>query len=151
MNIKEIKSAIVGIKRSSSNLVGAIQRVSVGVATHAEKHGDITLATKLVNACAGSVRKQALIAYLSDHTPMNWNKTDNCFTLPKNKDKRRSYLIDEMVKVLWTEYTTEPEVKPLDIQKRIDALVKSFDKAKDVNRETVNTKNMDKLRELATS
>ena len=145
---KELKDAISGIKRQSGNLIKTVGNTGVGVVKHAEKHGDITLASLLVNSIAGSVRKQALIVWISDHSPLNWNDKEKRFTMPKNKDKRRAYLIVDMETVCWTEYTKEPEVKPLDIQKRIEAIVKAFDKAKDDGRETVNDTNIQAIRSL---
>ena len=100
------------------------------------------------NKVAGSVRKQALVVWISDHSPLNWNDKEQRFTMPKNKDKRRAYLIAEMEAVCWTEYTKEPEVKPLDIQKRIEAIVKAFDKAKEEGRDTVNDTNIQAIRSL---
>lgn len=146
--VKEIKSAISGIKTQSRNLIKTVGNTGVDVVKHAEKHGDITLASLLVNSIAGSVRKQALIVWISDHSPLNWNDKEKRFTMPKNKDKRRAYLIAEMEAVCWTEYTKEPEVKPLDIQKRIEAIVKAFDKAKEDGRETVNDANIQAIRSL---
>jgi hypothetical protein len=101
-----------------------------------------------VNSVASSARKQALIVWISDHSLLNWNDKEKRFTMPKNKDKRRAYLIAEMEAVCWTEYTKEPEVKPLDIQKRIEAIVKAFDKAKEDGRETVNDANIQAIRSL---
>ena len=146
--VNQIKIAIRGIKKQSANLIGTINATGLDVTKHAEKHGDITLASLLVNSVAGSVRKQALIVWVSDHSPLNWNDTEKRFTMPKNQDKRRAYLIEEMTAVCWTEYTNEPEVKPLDIQKRIEAIIKAFDKAKEDGREIENDTNIDAVRLL---
>jgi len=146
--VKEMKYAISLIQGNSERLVKMVGKTGVDVVKHAEEHGDITLASLLVNKVAGSVRKQALIVWISDHSPLNWNDKEKRFTMPKNKDKRRAYLIAEMEAVCWTEYTKEPEVKPLDIQKRIEAIVKAFDKAKDDGRETVNDTNIQAIRSL---
>ena len=146
--VKEMKYAISLIQGNSERLVKMVGKTGVDVVKHAEKHGDITLASLLVNKVAGSVRKQALVVWISDHSPLNWNDKEQRFTMPKNKDKRRAYLIAEMEAVCWTEYTKEPEVKPLDIQKRIEAIVKAFDKAKEDGRDTVNDTNIQAIRSL---
>jgi|15BtaG_2_1085339.scaffolds.fasta_scaffold20435_3 hypothetical protein len=146
--VKEMKYAISLIQGNSERLVKMVGKTGVDVVKHAEEHGDITLASLLVNKVAGSVRKQALIVWISDHSPLNWNDKEKRFTMPKNKDKRRAYLIAEMEAVCWTEYTKEPEVKPLDIQKRIEAIVKAFDKAKEDGRDTVNDTNIQAIRSL---
>ena len=146
--VKEMKYAISLIQGNSERLVKMVGKTGVDVVKHAEEHGDITLASLLVNKVAGSVRKQALIVWISDHSPLNWNAKEKRFTMPKNKDKRRAYLIAEMEAVCWTEYTKEPEVKPLDIQKRIEAIVKAFDKAKEDGRDTVNDTNIQAIRSL---
>lgn len=146
--VKQMKYAISLIQGNSERLVKMVGKTGIDVVKHAEKHGDITLASLLVNKVAGSVRKQALIVWISDHSPLNWNDKEKRFTMPKNKDKRRAYLIAEMEAVCWTEYTKEPEVKPLDIQKRIEAIVKAFDKAKEDGRETVNDANIQAIRSL---
>tara|TARA_R100000963_G_C4581637_1_gene62376 strand:- start:49 stop:510 length:462 start_codon:yes stop_codon:yes gene_type:complete len=146
--VKEMKYAISLIQGNSERLVKMVGKTGVDVVKHAERHGDITLASLLVNKVAGSVRKQALVVWISDHSPLNWNDKEQRFTMPKNKDKRRAYLIAEMEAVCWTEYTKEPEVKPLDIQKRIEAIVKAFDKAKEEGRDTVNDTNIQAIRSL---
>jgi hypothetical protein len=146
--VKEMKYAISLIQGNSERLVKMVGKTGVDVVKHAEKHGDTTLASLLVNKIAGSVRKQALIVWVSDHSPLNWNDTEKRFTMPKNQDKRRAYLIEEMTAVCWTEYTNEPEVKPLDIQKRIEAIIKAFDKAKEDGREIENDTNIDAVRLL---
>jgi len=146
--VKEMKYAISLIQGNSERLVKMVGKTGVDVVKHAEEHGDITVASLLVNKVAGSVRKQALIVWISDHSPLNWNDKEKRFTMPKNKDKRRAYLIAEMEAVCWTEYTKEPEVKPLDIQKRIEAIVKAFDKAKEDGRDTVNDTNIQAIRSL---
>ena len=146
--VKEMKYAISLIQGNSERLVKMVGKTGVDVVKHAEKHGDNTLASLLVNSVAGSVRKQALIVWVSDHSPLNWNDTEKRFTMPKNQDKRRAYLIEEMTAVCWTEYTNEPEVKPLDIQKRIEAIIKAFDKAKEDGREIENDTNIDAVRLL---
>jgi hypothetical protein len=92
----------------------------------------IPRANRLVaDALPKSGRTKAFIKWFSDHTPYNWNDTGkDVFKLPKNKDNRRVFLIDEAEAVPFWEYTVEKEPGEIDVDKMLAALFKRVEKAK---------------------
>lgn len=59
----DLNTAIDKVVADSKTMQDKIQNVAFGILCHAVKHGDYTMATRLVNELADGVRKVALVAY----------------------------------------------------------------------------------------
>lgn len=59
----DLNKAIDGVVADSKTLQDKIQNVAFGILCHAVKHGDYTMATRLINELADGVRKVALVEY----------------------------------------------------------------------------------------
>ena len=117
MELKQIDAKIKSIKTRGKNIDKDIHETGIAIMRHAAKHGDYTRANKLVDAMPKSGRTKAFIKWFSDHTPLNWNDKEKVFKLPKNKDKRRAFLIDEANAVPFWEYTVEVTPGTIDVDK----------------------------------
>jgi len=117
MDIKTINAKIKSIATRGKSLDKDIHETGVAIMQHAEKHHDYSAANRLVDALPKSGRTKAFIKWFSDHTPYNWNEKEKTFKLPKNKDKRRVFLIDEAEKVPFWEYTVEVTPGTIDVDK----------------------------------
>lgn len=117
MELKQIDAKIKSIKTRGKNIDKDIHETGVAIMQHAMAHGDYTRANRLVDVLPKSGRTKAFIKWFSDHTPYNWNEQEKCFKLPKNKDNRRVFLIDEAEKVPFWEYTAEVAPGIIDVDK----------------------------------
>jgi hypothetical protein len=135
MDIKTINKKIKSIAKRGKSLDKDIHETGVAIMQHAMAHHDYSAANRLVAALPKSGRTKAFIKWFSDHTPYNWNDTDKVFTLPKNKDKRRQFLISEAEAVPFWEYTVEKEPGEIDVDKMLANLFKRVETAKEQGRE----------------
>jgi len=117
MDIEQIDNKIKSIKTRGKNIDKDIHETGVAIMRHAMAHGDYTRANRLVDAMPKSGRTKAFIKWFSDHTPYNWNEKEKTFKLPKNKDKRRGFLIAAAIKVPFWEYTAEVTPGTIDVDK----------------------------------
>jgi hypothetical protein len=145
MDIKTIDKKIKSIKTRGKNIDKDIHETGVAIMQHAMAHGDYSAANRLVDALPKSGRTKAFIKWFSDHTPYNWNEQEKTFKLPKNKDNRRAFLIEEAEAVPFWEYTVEKEPEALDINKIIASLFKRVEKAKNDGREVKNVETLVKI------
>jgi len=145
MDIKQINKKIKSIKTRGKSLDKDIHDTGVAIMRHALQHHDYSAANRLVDALPKSGRTKAFIKWFSDHTPYNWNDTDKVFTLPKNKDKRRAFLIDEANAVPFWEYTVEKEPGEIDVDKLLASLFKRVETAKEKGREVKGEETLAKV------
>ena len=141
MDIIQLNKNLRSIKLRGKNLDILIQSTAIGGIVHAMEHGNNTPLTNLVNVMPKSGRKQALIKYLVDHTPYNWNNEKEKFTKPKNP--KRQFMLEEAKEVPFWEYTVEKEPTAIDVNKVLESLIKRVSKAQDEGREV---KNVDTLK-----
>ena len=135
MDIKTIDKKIKSIKTRGKNIDKDIHETGVAIMQHAMAHGDYSAANRLVDALPKSGRTKAFIKWFSDHTPYNWNEQEKTFKLPKNKDKRRQFMIAEAKAVPFWEYTVEKEPGEIDVDKVLANLFKRVETAKEQGRE----------------
>ena len=120
---------------------------------HVEKHGDVTLATKLatrmIESMPKSGRTKTLIAWMEEHGKVEWKKDK--FVYAKEKETK----LDKAIPLpfyLWKKEVVE--LKPFDLLKTIQNAVKKADKIKDSgNQEVIKgsnipNKTLDQLRQL---
>ena len=105
MDIKIINRRIAGIATRGKALDKDIHEVGVAALAHAAEHGDHTAVTRLYHALPASGRKLAYKAWVEAHSPLNWNKEKEAFTLARKTV--RTYMIEEANAVPFWEFTVE--------------------------------------------
>jgi len=131
-----LSTQIAAVIRSQNTGAKKLHAVLVACLNHANDHGDSGPLARLINGLKNTGnRQQGMLAWVELYTPLNRAKTENGdvkFSLPKNEDKRRPWLIDDAeANPFWTA-TKEKEVKAYDAIKAIDAIVAKLGKADDV-------------------
>jgi hypothetical protein len=145
MELEQINAKIKSIKTRGKNIDKDIHMTGVAIMRHAMAHGDYSAANRLVDAMPKSGRTKAFIKWFSDHTPYNWNEKDKVFKLPRNKDNRRAFLIDEANAVPFWEYTIEKEPGEVDVEKMLASLFKRVKTAKEQGREVKGEETLAKV------
>lgn len=140
MNIKELIKNINSIRKRGKNLDNTIQETAIGGIVHAMQHGNNTPLSMLVLAMPKSSRQKALIKYLVDHTPYNWNSEKEKFTKPKNP--KRQFMLEEAKQVPFWDYTVEKEPTAIDVNKVLESLIKRVHKAQEEGREVKNVETL---------
>lgn len=87
-NVKQISSRIASIAKRGKRLDLDIHFCSVQCLLHAMDSGDMTLATRLVDAMPKSGRRKALVAWFRAFGPFNYTE-DNGFSKDKGSDARK--------------------------------------------------------------
>ena len=136
MDIKQLNKNIRSIGQRGKNLDNLIQETAIGGMAHAIEHGNNTPLTMLVCAMPKSSRQKALIKYIADHTPYNWNNEKEKFTKPKNP--KRQFMLDEAKKVPFWDYTVEKEPTAIDVNKVLESLFNRVSKAQEEGREVLH-------------
>ena len=104
-----INKAIASISNRGKRFDRDVQQAALSVINHAEQHGDVTLATSLVNALPKGSRSNALKAYLETFGKMTWDKDAFRHQSGKKTD------MDGAKAIMWTEFKPEPAYKPTDL------------------------------------
>jgi hypothetical protein len=132
LEAKAIDIAIKSIQSRGSKLQKDIHICAVSCLAHIDKHGDITLLNRLIQALPSGWRSNAVKAWAEDFGKVNWDNTQKAFVF----DKAKKSNIDGAIATSPEEYKPEQEYKPMDLAEAIKAIVK---KAKDrVNSENDN-------------
>lgn len=127
MKVKLIKEAgklrtlIVSIETQGKKLDVDIHRAACSCLSHAEQHGDVTLATALVDAMPKSGRRKALIHWFVTNGKLAFKKGD-VFSLDKGKSK--SWKLEEACETPFWDLIPEPDIKTLTIEGLV-AMVKN--------------------------
>ena len=98
---------------------------------HAEKHGDVTLATKLIEAMPKSGRGKALVSWFTTYGKLAFKK-DNTFSLDKGKSKK--WDVETAIATPFWELIPEPDVKELTIEALIGFVKSKIEKATDADK-----------------
>lgn len=117
---KQIELAIKSIQARGSKLQKDIHLCAVSCLNHIEKHGDITLLNRLVQALPSGWRANAVKAWAEDFGRVNWDNTQKAFVY----DKSKASDIEGAIATSPEEYKPEAEYKPMDLAEAIKALVK---------------------------
>lgn len=141
---KDILKRITSIRNRGARMDRDIHETGVLCLEHARDHGDVTLATKLVDAMPKSSRRKALIAWFTNHGPMRYSAKNEQFTLKKQRQPS-DFLVDEANTVPFWEFTKERTPAKYDLEKAINGFVRSLRKAReqgnlDVSRDTVESR-----------
>ena len=132
LNVIEISQKITGVKASVKTMRGNVQTILVNIAGHAYEHGDVTLASKLLDATAGANQK-AIVQFLTTYAFTNV-KPDGTVTLNKKARKEADFadgaaVVEALAADAAEWWTLKPAGKTnndLEIPKKIDAITKAI-------------------------
>jgi len=133
---KVINKAITSIVARSTKLDGDIHATAIQTMMHAEKHGDCTLASRLVNTLGKSIRSKALIHWFETFSPLRRSRKSGEFELVKNKAKR-TWHCAKAFDIPFYDLSNEKEpvkVSYDSVKKLIESIAKRVDKAEDEGR-----------------
>lgn len=125
---RDIQKRITSIRNRGAKIDRDIHETAVLTIEHARDHGDITLATKLVNAMPKSSRRKALIAWYGAFAPVTFQSKNEAFKL-KKKRSQEDFLVDEANETPFWDYTKERNPQPYTAEKAINAFINGLKKA----------------------
>lgn len=132
MNTKELLSKIGALAKRVVALVAEIQILAIECVIHAVKHGDVTPATQLVEACGKGVRRQSLVTWFERVGPFEWHATK--FKLDSQRAKKmgqtdEAALREYLSSIKWEEARPEPKlVSVLDCSEALDQFFRKLHK-----------------------
>lgn len=138
-----IAKAITSISTRGKSLDKDVHIAAVSCLIHADKHGDVTLATKLVAALPNSSRKNALRDWFLAFGKFTWDTENKQFAY----NKAATTLTNEAIAMPFWEFKPEPEYKPFDINAAIQQVISRATKAQEKG-ETVPKETLAKLQTL---
>lgn len=141
---KAIDTAIKSIASRGKTLEKDIHQAAVSCLVHADKHGDITLASKLVDAVPSLARKNALRDWFIAHGKFSWSMEAKAFTF----NKQAVTQLEAAIATPFWEFKTEAEYKPFNMEAAVLQLVKRAESAIEKG-EKVPTEKLAQLRKLA--
>ena len=122
---KAIDTAIKSINTRGKSLERDIHVAAVSCLVHADKHGDVTLAQKLVDAVPSLARKNALRDWFIAHGKFDYDMTNKALTF----NKKGTTLTDEAIATPFWEFKQEAEYKPFNLEAAVLQLVKRAESA----------------------
>lgn len=116
------------IAAAGKKLDERIQVAGLSVMSHIDQHGDVTVATSLVNELFGSLskghRKQAMVDWLVKFAKVKLNTDESTKKVqPFLYDKEAKTQLQEACDMPWYECKPDNEIKDLDFLKLLSALV----------------------------
>lgn len=120
-----ISKEIAGIKLASSKLDTRIQVAALSVASHAQLHGDITLAEKLIDALGKGHRKTALVDWLVAFGPFAIAPDESGLTFAR----REKFDMDAAQAKPWYDFKPEQPFKAVKLADMLDSLIKKAEAA----------------------
>lgn len=134
LNLKQIKHNIRLIKNAADLMDERIHETGVSILAHANEHGDWTATQSLYEALPKSARREAFVKWITDHSPLKFDKELKRFIKPKKS--KRGYDVDGANAQPFWDYTKEVAPK-LDLNKLlvletlIDQAVSRVEKAQE--------------------
>ena len=119
---RKVAGSIRSIRDRGRKLDGLIHETGIQCMLHAREHGDVTLATRLVDAMPRSGRRKALIRWFTDHTPMKYSEKKQAFGL-KKKAGDDDFQIEAANATPFWDYSKEPRPVTIDPERLITNLV----------------------------
>jgi hypothetical protein len=134
LKVSELKTRIRSIAKRNAKLRDDIQEVLINIAGHAYEHGDVTLASELLNVTTGQ-DKVAIVRWLRDYA-FTIVKTDGSVKLNKAARNEADFVdgsaivesLADSPKWYDTAVSTEKAAQVLDPAARIRALAKQISK-----------------------
>jgi hypothetical protein len=104
-----------------------VQICALNVLGHLDKHGDITLVNRLVDAMPAGARVNALRSWFELSTSkVQYNEETKQFDFVKKQDPVD---MEGAAAINWYDCKPEPEFRPFDLNAQIQALIKKAQKA----------------------
>lgn len=122
---KAIEASIKSISTRGKAFERDIHVTAVSCLVHADKHGDVTLAQRLVDAVPSLARKNALRDWFLAHGKFIYNAKEKQF----NFSKSAVTLTEEAIATPFWEFKQEAAYVPFDINKAITQLLARADTA----------------------
>lgn len=140
---KAIDTAIKSIASRGKTLERDIHVAAVSTLNHAELHGDVTLAQRLVEAVPSLARKNALRDWFLAFGKFSYDEKNK--TLAYNK--AGVTLLDEAIATPFWDFKPEAPYVPFDMNAAIQKLIQRAEKAVS-NGDNVPSETLDALRKL---
>lgn len=121
-----ISKAIVSLQTRGKKYESDLHIAAVSCLNHAGKHGDITLANRLLEAIPTLTRKNALKDWFIAFGKFKWDTETKALAF----DKTKATLLEEAIDMPFWTFKSEPEYKPFDFNAAIHAILHKAEKAK---------------------
>lgn len=143
----EVTKLIESIEGRGKKLDADIHRCAVSCLHHADKHGDVTLMQKLIEAMPKSSRRNAVIAWAIEYGRFASDEKGKNVVYSKEATTD----IEQAIAVTPWDFKPEPAFKPFDLDKELDRLFKRAEEAAAANddRHNVSVEKLTQLRRAA--
>ena len=137
---KQLVPKIAGVRKSTKAMRANIQEILVHAAGIAYQHGNVTSFTNLINSTRGADQK-AIMSWIRDNGFAIYKVETGVYNLNKTMQKREDfadgdavveYLTNEVPAWYELQATTETIARELDVNKRLESLIKSMREGKNV-------------------
>lgn len=134
MTTNTLKTRVNAAIKTAKNNSAKQHELLVDCLDHARTTGDWTLLAQLITGLSGtSVRAMAIKTWVETFSPYNSAKDDTGavrFTMPKNADNRRPWMMEDAKATPFWELTVETEAKPIDVIKMLESIAKRVETGK---------------------
>ena len=149
-----IHKAIASVLKRGVSLQKDIHVVACSILRVWNTSGDVSKAVSqtnaLVEAMPGMSRKNALKSWVEAHAGFVWNTDENQFVYNAKRTKIADDDVRQGIDTPFWDFKPEPEYKPFDLEKVLDAVIDRADKrVKDGVKKSDNIKS-DRLKALKT-
>ena len=146
MDTAKLNALIDSIASRGKRLDNDIHKAGVNCIYHIDQHGDITLAEKLIESMPKSSRKKALVLWFIDNSKLSYNEDEKKYVYDKTK---KTFLERAIEKPFWDHSQEVKPVSPIDLDKRLENLIKQAEKAlEDEQAKSKSNVDLDKLQKL---
>jgi|TARA_R110000737_G_C14379891_1_gene450334 hypothetical protein len=137
---KQLVPKIAGVRKSTKAIRANIQEILVHAAGIAYQHGNVSSFTNLINSTRGADQK-AIMSWIRDNGFAIYKVETGVYNLNKTMQKREdfvdgdavvAYLTNEVPAWYELQATTETIARELDVNKRLESLIKSMREGKNV-------------------
>jgi hypothetical protein len=137
---KQLVPKIDGVRKSTKAIRANIQEILVHAAGIAYQHGNVSSFTNLINSTRGADQK-AIMSWIRDNGFAIYKVETGVYNLNKTMQKREdfvdgdavvAYLTNEVPAWYELQATTETIARELDVNKRLESLIKSMREGKNV-------------------
>jgi hypothetical protein len=124
-NAADIDKAIKSIANRGKVFERDLHNTAMSCLVHADKHGDVTLATRLLTALPNTTRKNALRDWFLAFGKFDYDMKSKAFTYGRDKVS----LIDDAAQMPFWVFQPEKETAPFDLSAAIARLLKQAEGA----------------------
>ena len=137
---KQLVPKIDGVRKSTKAIRANIQEILVHAAGIAYQHGNVSSFTNLINSTRGADQK-AIMSWIRDNGFAIYKVETGVYNLNKTMQKREDFVDGDAVVAYLTnkvpawyelQATTETIARELDVNKRLESLIKSMREGKNV-------------------